>query len=93
MLDVQKPPAIYGDCKPSYAVGIPVPYNGVNVICRMLGFKTESHNINGCSIWSEGAFLMFLPKVERNVTRQDQESVRKHELAHACGWPADHPRY
>lgn len=91
MLDVQAPPAIYADCKPSYAVGIVAPYNRVNIICRMLGMQTESHNIYGCGVWSEGSFVMFLPKVERSLTKEDQDAVRKHEQAHACGWPSTHP--
>jgi hypothetical protein len=78
-LEIQAPAAIHDDCKPSYAVGIVFPYNGVNIICRALGLRTENHNTNRCGIWSDGSFVMFLPKVERNITQQDQDAVRDHE--------------
>jgi hypothetical protein len=92
VIDVQTPPAIYSDCKPSYAIGLVMSYNRVNIICRMLGFDPPSHQINGCGKWTEGYFVMFLPKVERNITQSDQDDVRRHEEAHACGWSANHPR-
>lgn len=93
MLDVQSPPAIYAkECETPPGLELRLPLNRLNVVCRQLGITTE-RLINGCSIWGYGGFLVIVPKVGVGISQTDQDAVRKHEEAHGCGWPADHPQH
>ncbi len=69
--------------KPS--VEIVLPLNRVNVVCRGLGIVTR-RLVHGCQKFGYGGCLIVIPAVGAGVAQDDQDAVRRHEIAHCAGW-------
>jgi hypothetical protein len=46
----------------------------------------------GCSKVGEQSCFLIIPRVGGPVTASIQAQIRRHEIAHCNGWPANHPR-
>jgi hypothetical protein len=46
----------------------------------------------GCSKVDEHKCFLMIPRVGGLVTAFIQAQIRRHEIAHCNGWPANHPR-
>lgn len=93
-LDVQPPPAAYAIPFTGPMIELRLPYNRVNIVCRMIGSTYEAFTglIHGCMLWGIGGCLIVVPKIERAITQEDQDAVRAHEIAHCNGWSGKHEK-
>jgi len=46
----------------------------------------------GCAKVNPGRCFIMIPKVSGKISAKMQSEIRRHEIAHCNGWPADHPR-
>ena len=89
------PPPQY-DMPPSMPVLERVlPYDEVERICKgSWRVLMPGEHIYGCAragiVW-DGTAQKFVPGNGCVVVRVDEEAVRRHELGHCNGWPANHP--
>jgi hypothetical protein len=70
-----------------------LPIEQVEPACAALGFVRPNKYVvvYGCKIFKNGICIIVIPAVNGwYINNQDQEMVRRHELAHCNGWPADH---
>jgi hypothetical protein len=86
------PPAIYDH---AYTGALSVRQGSLAQVehyCHTMHGIVSTYRALGCSkVEAHSCFLM-IPSVGGPVTASIQSQIRRHELAHCNGWPADHPR-
>jgi hypothetical protein len=70
-------------------VELQVSQAGVVAACNAIGFAVPRHTA-GCSVRSERECLIIY--ISAPYKGDTPAQVRRHELAHCNGWPANHPR-
>lgn len=87
MLDVTLPPSSYMGPYAGGLVEIVLPYNRLNIACKMLGLNFDGTiYLNGCSFVSPTGCLIIIPATDANINSDDQARVEQHELGHCNGW-------
>jgi hypothetical protein len=82
------PPPLYDFPYDGPGVVVMLPVARADTICRALGVKTKTgERVYGCSLWTAGGCLIVLPSVDEQISRSDQDMVRRVESANCNGWP------
>jgi len=82
------PPVLYDFPYDGPGVVVTIPVSSVETVCRALGVKTKSGDrIYGCSLWTAGGCLIVLPAIDIEISKADQDKVRRVESANCNGWP------
>jgi len=59
--------------------------------CHTIEGIVSSYQALGCAkVYGRKCFIM-IPKTGGTVTARLQSQIRRHEIAHCNGWPANHP--
>jgi hypothetical protein len=86
------PPAIYDH---AYRGALTVRQGSLAQVehyCHTMHGIVSPYHALGCSKVDPHSCFLMIPRVEGPVTASIQAQIRRHELAHCNGWPADHPR-
>jgi hypothetical protein len=60
--------------------------------CHTMHGIVSRHQALGCSKVDTHSCFVMIPRIGGRVTASIQSQIRRHELAHCNGWPANHPR-
>src|SRR5262245_23758442 len=86
------PPAIYDH---AYKGRLTVQHGTLSQVehyCHTMHGIVSSYRALGCSKVDEGRCFLMIPRTSGPVTASIQAQIRRHEIAHCNGWPADHRR-
>jgi hypothetical protein len=64
----------------------------VEYVCHTLEGIVSSYRALGCAKTSTGSCFIMIPKIGGKVTAHMQAEIRRHEIGHCNGWPANHAR-
>jgi hypothetical protein len=59
--------------------------------CHTMHGIVSPYRALGCSKVNGNSCFLMIPRIGGPVTASIQAQIRRHELAHCNGWPADHP--
>ena len=91
-MDIPPPPAIYDHVYHGKLVerrGTPAQ---VEHFCHTQQGIVSPYRALGCAIHRGKSCTIMITQVGGKVTAQVQSQIRRHEMAHCNGWPADHTR-
>ena len=89
VLDIPLPPARYDRAYTGELKTINADIADVHKLCG----SPYGLRVFACAKPDIGKCTIVLPRVEDGgVTKQQRERLRRHEIGHCNGWPADHPR-
>jgi hypothetical protein len=86
------PPAIYDH---AYMGRLTVQQGNMAQVehyCHTMHGIVSPYQALGCSKVDEHSCFLIIPRVGGLVTASIQVQIRRHEIAHCNGWPANHPR-
>lgn len=85
-MDIQEPPAIMLPYD-GPMIEIRLPLQRVKTVCYAFGVRGEANQfLMGCSTFRDGGCLLIIPEIEPRVSKERQQQIRDHELAHCNGW-------
>jgi hypothetical protein len=64
----------------------------VEYYCHTKQGIVSQYEALGCSVPNGRSCFIMIPRIGGPVTASFQAQIRRHEIAHCNGWPADHPR-
>jgi hypothetical protein len=64
----------------------------VEYYCHTRQGIVSEYQALGCSIPEGRSCFIMIPRIGGPVTASIQAQIRRHEIAHCNGWPANHPR-
>jgi hypothetical protein len=64
----------------------------VEHFCHTMQGIVSAYQALGCAkVFPKRCFIM-IPRVGGTISGRLQRDIRRHEIAHCNGWPADHPQ-
>jgi hypothetical protein len=60
--------------------------------CHTMHGIVSPHQALGCAKIGEHRCFVVIPRIGGQITASIQAQIRRHEIAHCNGWPANHPR-
>jgi hypothetical protein len=64
----------------------------VEYYCHTRQGIVSEYQALGCSIPEGRSCFIMIPRIGGPVSASIQAQIRRHEIAHCNGWPANHPR-
>jgi hypothetical protein len=86
------PPAMYDHAYPGKLTVRQGTMAQVEYYCHTMQGIVSEHRELGCSIPAGRSCFIVIPRIGEQVTASIQAQIRRHEIAHCNGWPANHPR-
>ena len=86
------PPAIYDHAYKGRLAVQQGTMARVEHYCHTMHGIVSPYQALGCSKVDEHSCFLMIPRIGGPVTASIQAQIRRHELAHCNGWPANHPR-
>jgi hypothetical protein len=88
---IDAPPAVY---QHRYRGALTVQHGSlaeVEHFCHTMHGIVSQYRALGCAVVDTHSCFVLIPKIGGPVTARIQAQIRRHEMAHCNGWPADHP--
>lgn len=91
-MDIAPPPAVYDHAYRGMLVEKHGTSAEVEDFCHRQQGIASPYRALGCAIVRGDRCYVVISRVGGRITAYVQRQIRRHEIAHCNGWPANHPR-